>query len=429
MRARRHSLRTRIVLTIIGSVIATSLIFGLAAFAIAYTMEDRLFTRALAGEVAHQQAAWQRTGALSNPLNPDVAVYRAKNDLPPDIRAEFAANPIQTEFFGKEGRHYHIRRFDLNGGAHDARPEPAIAVTEVSRDLLVRPYRDSIIIVLALMSLFIALFMAAIALWLINQAMRPLTRLAQDVANVAATVPAIRAESYPANEIGVLAEALEQAFARISGFVDRERVFTRDASHELRTPLAVVRGAADIMAVNQNFPAELAEALRRIDTATTDMALALDQLLALAREGEGVVKDEVLLRPMIDKAVIWARMRYPASAMDMAIGIGPDETVRVHQVSLQLVLNNLIGNCFQHVGTGRLAIDLRDNQLTITDEGPGLPVGSDPFLPFAKGKASAGSGLGLDISRRLCDAAGMTLTAGRGPGGRGAQFRLGLGSA
>jgi hypothetical protein len=82
----RHSLRGRIVLTIIGSVIATSLIFGLAAFVIAYTMEDRLFRRALVDEVMHQKSSWQRTGALAAPKNPDVTIHLGNEALPPTFR-------------------------------------------------------------------------------------------------------------------------------------------------------------------------------------------------------------------------------------------------------------------------------------------------------------------------------------------------------
>ena len=67
MKPGRHSLRGRIVLTIIGSVIATSLIFGLAAFGIAYTTEDRLFRRTLVDEVTHQRSSWLRSGGLADP--------------------------------------------------------------------------------------------------------------------------------------------------------------------------------------------------------------------------------------------------------------------------------------------------------------------------------------------------------------------------
>ena len=424
MKTRRHSLRARIVFSIIGSVIATSLIFGLAAFGIAYTMEDRLFQAALTDEVAHQKSSWQRMGALAAPKNGDVTILRGKAALPPDIQKQSAENPRQTEFYGREGRHYHIRRFELNNGQSGAALAPAVAVIEVSQDLLVRPYRDSIIAFLVGTGLFIAIFMAALGWWHVNLAMKPLSKLALDVADVESAIPSISATNYPANEIGTLAEALEQAFARIRGFVDREQTFTRDASHELRTPLAVVRGAAEVIALNRDLPAHFAEPLRRIETATTDMALALDQLLALARENEGVLKESVALQPMIDKAVSWSKTRYPGSAIRVSSNVDSDAVVLVHPTSLQLVLNNLIGNCFQHVGTGQLALGFESGCLSISDDGPGFETGSAPFVPFAKGNSSSGSGLGLDISRRLCDAAGIGLTAGRNSGGRGTNFRL-----
>ncbi|MEP7315808.1 MAG: HAMP domain-containing sensor histidine kinase [Sphingomicrobium sp.] len=295
---------------------------------------------------------------------------------------------------------------------------------EVSRDLLVRPYRDSIIALLVGISLFIAIVMAVFGWWLVNRAMKPLSLLAQDVANAESAIPILHAKNYPANEIGMLAEALEQAFARIHGFVDRERAFTRDASHELRTPLAVVRGAAEVIALNRDLPSHFAEPLRRIETATTDMVLALDQLLALAREGEGVMKESVALRPMIDKAVAWAKVRYPNGAISVSTNVDNGAAVFVHPTSLQLVLNNLIGNCFQHVGTGQLVVDFDGGCLSISDDGPGFETDADAFAPFAKGNASIGSGLGLDISRRLSDAAGIGLTAGGSKGGRGAHFHL-----
>lgn len=424
MNQRRHSLRGRIVLTIIGSVIATSLIFGLAAFGIAYTTEDRVFRGALAEEVARQKSAWQRSATLAAPKNPNITIHRENRALPPDIRKQFAENPQQAEFYGREGRHYHTQRFELDDGRPGAAPVPAVAVIEVSRDLLVRPVRDEIIALLVGISLFIAVFMTVIGWWLVNRAIKPLGVLAQDVANTEPAIPIIRSENYPANEIGMLAEALEQAFARIHGFVDRERTFTRDASHELRTPLAVVRGAAEVIAQNRDLPSRFAEPLRRIETATTDMTLALDQLLAVAREGQGVIKELVALRPMIDKAVCWSKVRYPSAAITIMINVNEGAAACVHPTSLQLVLTNLIGNCFQHVGTGKLVISFDDGSLSISDDGPGFKTGTDHFAPFARGDASLGSGLGLDITRRLCDAAGIGLTAGGISDRRGSHFRL-----
>ncbi len=64
-----------------------------------------------------------------------------------------------------------------------------------------------------------------------------------------------------------------------------------------------------------------------------------------------------------------------------------------------------------------------DNE-NIVDDGPGLGATTDAFAAFAKGDASAGSGLGLDIVRRLCAAAAIGLCSGAGRDGRGACFTL-----
>jgi signal transduction histidine kinase len=430
MKARRHSLRVRIVLTIIGSVVATSLIFGIAALGIAYTMEDRLFRDALAEEVGVQKLAWQRSGGLAAARNTDVRIYRAGALLPDDMVAEFNENPGQTEFFGRDGRHYHIQRVDLNEGLKDAAPEPAVAVMEVSDELLVRPYRESIIAFLAVVSLIVAAVMATLGWWIANRAMRPLTNLALSVETSGSAVPVVHANRFPDNEIGTLADALEQAFGRIAAFVERERSFTRDASHELRTPLAVIRGAAEVMRINQDLPPNLSDPLRRIETATTDMALALDQLLSLARECDGISKQPVRLRPHVDKAVSWAEIRYPSSRITVSLGMDEDAAAVVHPVSLQLVLNNLVGNCFQHVGVGHLIICFEGNCLTIADDGPGLPANAALSAPVGQPSSSSGSGLGLDISRRLCEAMGVAFIVGpRTSGTRGAQFRLQFPSA
>lgn len=411
MITQRHSLRGRIVLIIVGSVAATSLIFGLAVFAIAYAMEDSLFEETLGQEIAAQKSTWQQTGALAQPANGNVTIYLPDQALPPEISSELDENPQQTEFFGRDGRHYHVGRFDLNDGSEGTVPLPAIAVFEVSDALLVRPYRESIMVMLGVMSLIVAVIMATVGWWLVNRAMRPLGDLAARVGTSETAIPVLEARDFPSNEIGTLAEALEQSFGRVSAFIERERAFTRDASHELRTPLAVIRGAAEVMRLNQELSPQLSEPLRRIETATTDMTLALDQLLSLARESNGIRKERALLRPLVEKAISWARIRYPDSRIAAEMRIDGDPEVMVHPVSLQLVLNNLIGNCFQHVGEGRLMIGFVGGCLLISDDGPGLGECAAAFEPFAKGGSSGGSGLGLDICRRLCEAMGVDLVA------------------
>ena len=51
-------------------------------------------------------------------------------------------------------------------------------------------------------------------------------------------------------------------------------------------------------------------------------------------------------------------------------------------------------------------------RLTITDKGDGLPSTD----VFDRGSSSGGSGLGLDIVRRVAEESGGNLTLGDGPG-------------
>jgi signal transduction histidine kinase len=400
------------------AILVTSLLFGLLAFAFAYSVEDRIFTDALKGEVERQQKAWAANGRLVEPSVPYTRIYRAGEPLPTDLASQIGNSSTRSEFFGQQGRHYHLARFTLPAGGGKA-----MVVAEVSRTLIVRPQRDAMILLLVTTSAITAVIAALLGWWLANRTLAPLTRLAKEVGQAGSAIPAIDAATYPANEIGALATALGGAFDRIRGFVAREQAFTRDASHELRTPVAVVRGAAEVLALRKDLPEPAREVLHRIETAATDMTQTLDLLLALAREGAGPAADRTPLLPLIEKAVAMASQRFPASPIDVTIATSAELTAHVSPTLAQLVLNNLIGNAFQHAAGSRLTIRGEQHVLVIADDGPGLGLDTEAFAPFARGTDSGGSGLGLAIVRRLCSEAGIALEWSSSADA-GTQFRL-----
>lgn len=417
------SLRRRVVLAIVATTILTSLLFGLMTFIFAYNLEDRLFEGELVREIDRQQVVWQQDGKLPQPVLPYIRIYRGGAALPADLAPQLAEEPQRREFFGMQGRHYHIARFTLPGDDGG----PAIAVAEGSRFLLVRPVRNSLIIFLTGLSIVVATIAALLGWWLASRALLPLSRLAAELSGAGHAVPRIDPASYPANEIGVLAHALAQAFDRIGGFVAREQDFTRDASHELRTPLAVIGGAAELLATDPALPVTALPALRRIETASADMAQALDLLLSLARENQaepGALHEPAALMPAVEKAIASASARFPASPIRVTVDVVAAAAVSVDATLLQLVLNNLVGNAFQHASGGKLLVSGDGARLLIADTGPGFRDVEDPFAPFDKRPQSAGSGLGLAIVRRLCDAAGIALSCRSNPNGSGTQFSL-----
>jgi signal transduction histidine kinase len=390
------SLRRRVAAALVAAVVATAALFGLASLVFAYTVEDEIFAAELADEAARQQRTYRAGAPLAPPLRDFISVHRGSMGLPADLARQYRPAARQQEYFGDAGRHYHVQRFVLPDG-------PAVVVAEVSRQLVVRRHRDAIILFLTGLGLTLALVIGALGAWAANRAMAPLTRLSAALEAAGEGLPAIDPAAYRAPEIGRLAAALNGAFARIARFVAREQAFTRDASHELRTPIAVIRGAAEVIALQSGLPAPVPAALRRIETATADMTQTLDLLLALAREGQSPDASPTPLRPLIDKAVADAAARWPGSGVRVTIEAPADALCR-HGPVLQLVLNNLVGNCFQHAAGSHLRIAGDATGLTIADSGPERLAGP------------SGSGLGLEIVTRLCAGAGIGFAALPGPG-------------
>jgi signal transduction histidine kinase len=384
-----------VVIALVAAVVATAALFGLASFVFAYTVEDELLATELADEVARQQAGHGR-GTPPRPLRAFISVHRSPASMPADLARQYRAAAPQQEYYGDAGRHYHVQRFMLPDG-------PAVAVAEVSQQLVVRRHRDTIIAFLAGLGLSLALFVGAAGAWAANRAMAPLTLLARELDIAGDQLPAIEPEAYTAPEIGRLASALQASFARVARFVAREQSFTRDASHELRTPIAVIRGAADVIGLQPGLPAPVPAALRRIETATADMTQTLDLLLALAREGQRPAVAAVPLRPLLEKAVADAAARWPARGVNVSITVPDAACVRAHAPLLQILFNNLVGNSFQHAPGSCLRIAGDGNSLTLADSG-------------GHNHGSEGSGFGLEIVTRLCAGAGIGLEALPGPG-------------
>jgi signal transduction histidine kinase len=400
-------LRRRITLAFLATTAFTCLLFGFFAFMFAYLVEDQLFTDALADEAVRQQAHWRSRGSFAEPRDDFVTLYRDPSGFPPDLRERYA-DEGGSEIAGRDGRHYHLRRFDLPGGG------PAFAVAEVSRHLVVRPLREELLIFLAVFAAALLLATGFAAYLLARRATAPLTALANQVAETeTGFVPSIAVPDSPPREIALLAQALEQAFDRLRAFVAREARFTRDSSHELRTPLAVIRGAAELIALQPGLGPEVAGPLRRIRAAVREMEQTIELLLVLAREEHGRSSRDILpILPFVEQAVLNASERFEGGATRVEIDVPATQTVEAAPAVLALILNNLVANAFQHA-RGKPVLIVGDGLgLAIADGGPGIPpeLAVRMFEPFAKGEGSAGHGLGLSIVKRLCEREGISLS-------------------
>ena len=430
MRRRGHSLRRRLAAAFALFALASALCFGALGVLFVYTIEDSFFANMLDQEAARQRSAWASTGQLATPLRGFVTVHRSAATFPPDLARALAAGARGTEVAGEpvgeladgQRRHYHLRRLELGGAAAGAAAGTSVApswlVAEVSRELVVRPRLPFILGVLGAVLLAMLALTAGAGYWLARRASAPLIALAQLVHDAApAQLPRGFAARFPDNEIGALADALENAMARIAGFIEREQHFTRDASHELRTPLAVIEGAAQLLAHEPMAP-RARDQLQRIRSAGAHMAQTVETLLSLAREaadGDGsehaAARETFALLPLVEAAVVRFAHLLDGKAVEVRVEVAAHEAVTAHRQALAILLSNLVSNAFAHTRHGHIRIYREGGALVVADSGPGIaPALRDTlYQAGVKGEGSSGFGLGLSIAKRLGERFGIGL--------------------
>jgi two-component system, OmpR family, sensor kinase len=283
----------------------------------------------------------------------------------------------------------------------------------------------------------------------VRLSLRPLRRVTSTASAVAelplasgeVELPHRVPDADPRTEVGQLGSAfnrmlghLERALTRRQASEDRLRQFAADASHELRTPLAGIRSYTELALRSPDpVPDSVGHALRRVEAESVRMSRLVDDLLLLARLDAG--------RPLADEPVDLTRLVIEATN-DARVAGGdhrwlldlPDEpvTIRGDRHRLHQALANLLTNARSHTPAGTtVQVNLVPAgargapmiELTVTDDGPGVPAEMQAvvFERFVRGgggrsRAAGSTGLGLSIAHAIVAAHHGTLSLTSRPG-------------
>lgn len=282
---------------------------------------------------------------------------------------------------------------------------------------------------------------------IVRATLRPLTRVAAtatrvtelplDRGEVALAVRVPAADTDARTEVGQVGAALNRMLGHVADALaarqaseTRVRQFVADASHELRTPLAAIRGYAEVARRGRDeVPADVAHALRRVESESTRMTSLVDDLLLLARldTGRPLAVEPVDLTALVIDAVSDAHVagpehRWQLDLPEVAIGV-PGDAARLHQVVANLLANARVHTPPGTTVTTTLSVDGSDAVLTVADDGPGVPAELRPamFERFARGDSSrsrehGSTGLGLAIVAAVVDAHHGTVAVDSRPG-------------
>ncbi|MFE5501827.1 sensor histidine kinase [Amycolatopsis japonica] len=290
---------------------------------------------------------------------------------------------------------------------------------------------DSVRVTLLVGVPVIALLIGAIAWFAVRRSLRPVEAIRSEVAEIGAhdlsrRVPAPDS----ADEIAKLAETMNTMLARLDTAVTRQSRFTSDASHELRTPLASLRTQLEVLLAHPDR-LDWRDACRNALLDITRLQDLVGDLVLLGKldNAEPDRAAPVRLSEVVESCLSGRRQGVRAE-------IGDDPMVFGDRGRLERLLRNLVDNAQRHARTGvevRTSIVDEFAVVTVTDDGPGIPVADrervfDRFVRLDDGRArdEGGAGLGLAIVAEIAHAHGGTVEVADYDGGARLVVRLPL---
>jgi signal transduction histidine kinase len=222
------------------------------------------------------------------------------------------------------------------------------------------------------------------------------------------------------DEIGHLADTLNEMLDRLQRGVDDKRRLVEDASHELRTPLAVMRAELDVSLRVDTLTDPARSVLESVRDEVDSMSRTVDNLMTLAEVHDGTLDlliTDVRMRDAIEAAARPFRQMAVGSGLRLETGgdpgAGPADPQRLHQALTNIIENAIKsarpGGCVSVTSWDRS----REVGVTVADDGPGILAAADAPLhdhfhrgDRPRGANGGGSGLGLAICQQIAAAHG-----------------------
>ncbi|MCU1547016.1 MAG: two-component sensor histidine kinase, partial [Homoserinimonas sp.] len=385
-RAKRWSLRTRLVVSIVALLAAASVIVGLVSvLALQGFLMDRLDRQLTAATGRSEVAIDGDFGGELVPPVPGIGgdLPRVGVQGPFTITAEVYGGLILAGVINEEGYLEGLTpaqsrllatvpadgepaTLSLGGRLGDYR----VAANQFAGGRVVvtgLPLSDvqavvmQLIVVVAVVTALVLAAAVVGGIVVVRAALRPLERVAATAAQVARlpldrgeVALAVRVPDFdadPRTEVGQVGAAFNRMLGHVASALtarqaseNKVRRFVADASHELRTPLASIRGYAELTRRgNHELPPDVVHSLGRVESEAKRMTSLVEDLLLLARldEGQSLEREPVDLSLLLIDAVSDAHAAGPNHVWSLDLPERPviveGDRGRLHQVVVNLL--------------------------------------------------------------------------------------------
>ena len=259
--------------------------------------------------------------------------------------------------------------------------------------------------------------------YFIRSILEPLSQITATAKRIAAGSYGVQINKRFDDEIGELADTINDMSLKISRSEKTQSEFISSVSHELRTPLTAISGWSETLLSAENLDPEVRRGVLIILREARRLTGMVEELLEFTRMQNGrftlrVEKSDILAEFEDTVFMYGSRLRQEGITLnytppDASIGEIPCDVARMRQVFL-----NVLDNAAKHGGDGKkidASIAKEDGNVVIRirDYGVGIPEEELPHvkMKFYKGSSKArGSGIGLAVCEEIVTMHGGSLT-------------------
>lgn len=293
---------------------------------------------------------------------------------------------------------------------------------------------DRQIIIVALLCLLALAFVAAVVLissnYFIHSILDSLSQITEKAKRIASGTYGIQIQTKYDDEIGELAETINDLSAKIGQNEKMQTEFISSLSHELRTPLTAITGWSETLLSCESLDKETTRGVKIILREAKRLTEMVVDLLDFTRIQDGRMTlniEPADIRSEFEDTVFMYSSRLSQEGIALEL-LDNDEDVpeipcdakRMRQVFL-----NILDNAAKHGGGGKrieasIGYQAGCVLIQIRDFGPGIPEDELPLVKkkFYRGSAKVrGTGIGLAVCEEIVQMHGGCLTLENASGG------------
>ena len=214
---------------------------------------------------------------------------------------------------------------------------------------------------------------------------------------------------------------LFRTVSRLRTIEEMKDDFVSNMTHELKTPIAIAYSANDALLNydTSNDPDKKTKYLTIANKQLKRLGELVENILAMSMERRKAMKlrpEDIPLREFVEEIAAAQRMRGDKN-ITINVNVADNIVVEADKTHLANVLNNLIDNAIKYSDESvEISISCDNNELSVRDNGIGIPSKSIPYLfnkfyrvPHGNRQDVRGYGIGLYYVKCILDKMGWDI--------------------